>query len=280
MKDFSRFIKFQKTQLTILGLFCIAAITIIFSQANYNEIVESRRLRYPAQVFLPPVNLVESFSFGFRNLLADAFWIQSVQYLIIQGIYQKDSLMYQYLDIVTSLDPRFEYPYLFANLILPRFGSIDDARLLTERGISAIPSSWQIPFYLGVQYRVVSGDYEQALKYIKIAATKPNKPDFVDTLIAAYTLKSGDQVGARELFEVIYKTSTNEFVKQSAKGWIQQIDHINLLQSLVYGYLRLYGVYPQTIEDLVAKKLIGKIPEDIKHLRFVIDQQNGVLTVE
>ncbi len=252
---------------------------IVWSQMNYNQLSKARRLRYPAQVFLPPAALIETASLGLRNFLADIFWIQSVQYLIIEGT-RKNSFMFQYLDIVTTLDPRFEYPYLFANLILPRYGSMENARLLTDKGIAAIPSSWQIPFYLGVQYRVFSKDYEQALKYMKIAASIPGKPDYVDGLIASYTLKSGDQTSARELFDAIYKTTGNEFIKQSAKAWIQQVDHIELIQSLIFGYKRLYGVYPQTIDDLIAKKLISKIPDDLKNFRFVINQQTGVLTIE
>ena len=264
---------FQITALAVLFL------VVFWSQTGYNHFFKDRRSHYPAQVFLAPATLVESSSFGFRNFLADVFWIQSVQYLIIEGLL-KNSFMFQYLDIVTTLDPRFEYPYLFANLILPRKGSKDEARFLTDRGIEAIPSSWQIPFYLGVQYKVFSKDYEQALKYMNIAASKPGKPDYVDSLIASYTLRSGDQTSARELFDAIYKTTTNEFIKQSAKAWIQEIDHIGLIQSLVFGYKRLYGVYPQTIDDLITKKLIGKIPDDIKSFRFIINQETGMLTIE
>src|SRR3990167_2805154 len=120
--------------------FQIIALVVLFSlvfwsQTGYNQFLKDSRSHYPAQVFLAPATLVESFSFGFRNFLADIFWIQSVQYLIIEGLL-RNSFMFQYLDIVTTLDSRFEYPYLFANLILPRKGSINEARLLTDRGIA------------------------------------------------------------------------------------------------------------------------------------------------
>ena len=261
------------------GIFAIAIFLTVWSQLEYNQLIKATRKVRSHQIFLPSPALVQDFSFGFRNFLADAFWIQAIQYTISEGL-RKNSLMAQYLDIVTTLDPKFEYPYLFSDILLAKYGSIDDARRLSDRGIAAIPQSWQIPFYLAVQYRVVKKDYDQALKYMRIAATKPDKPSFVTKLIATYTLKSGDEVSARELFDAIYKTTDDKFTKDEAGKWIQQIDHIELLQSLIFSYKRIYGVYPKSVDELIAGKLVRQIPQDLANYRFLIDAQTGALKIQ
>ncbi|OHA46297.1 MAG: hypothetical protein A3A80_04140 [Candidatus Terrybacteria bacterium RIFCSPLOWO2_01_FULL_44_24] len=264
--------------LTII-LFFIFVFASVFSQVKYNDLAAAKKKKHLLQVFLPPATLVDTFSFGFKNFLADIFWIQSIQYLAVEGL-MPGSLMGQYFDVVTQLDPKFEYPYLLADIILPKFGSIDDARRLTDRGIGAIPESWQLPYYLAVQYHSLKKDYANALKYIKVAADNPQSPPLVKALLASYTLKSGNLINAKYLFQIIYDTSENEYTKELAKSWIRQIGRIELLEAAVATYQSRFGYYPKTLRDVVALGILKEIPSELGNFNFVVDQQTGALSIK
>lgn len=61
-------------------------------------------------------------SFWFKNLRADLYWLEIVQYIwsnAISSEYKK--YLYKMLDLITELNPYFEHPYLIWELLLPSY---------------------------------------------------------------------------------------------------------------------------------------------------------------
>lgn len=69
---------------------------------------------------LPTSNTAIISSFGNRKLLADFYWMQTIQYIgwnVISGEYKR--YLYSLMDLITDIDPHFTDPYITGQLLLP-----------------------------------------------------------------------------------------------------------------------------------------------------------------
>jgi hypothetical protein len=69
---------------------------------------------------LPTPSVAKYTSFGFANLRADLYWLQTIQYIwwnALSSEYKK--YLYTITDLITELNPYFEHPYIIAQLLLP-----------------------------------------------------------------------------------------------------------------------------------------------------------------
>jgi hypothetical protein len=69
---------------------------------------------------LPKPELAAKTTFGFSNIIADMYWLQTIQYIggnAISSEYKK--FLFVILDLVTTLNPYFEHPYIIGMLLLP-----------------------------------------------------------------------------------------------------------------------------------------------------------------
>ncbi len=71
---------------------------------------------------LPETHLAEITSIGFKNLKADWYWLQAVQYIggnALESEYKK--YLFEVLDLITDLNPYFEKPYIVGQLLIPSY---------------------------------------------------------------------------------------------------------------------------------------------------------------
>jgi len=71
---------------------------------------------------LPTKEMAFNTSFGFKNLKADLYWLETIQYIwwnAVSSEYKK--YLYLMLDVITELNPFFEHPYSIWQLLLPEY---------------------------------------------------------------------------------------------------------------------------------------------------------------
>lgn len=77
---------------------------------------------------LPDSDIAKLGSFGFTSIVADFYWLQTIQYIwenVIWGEYKK--YLWTMMNLITDLNPYFERPYTIGQLLLPSdSGSYDD----------------------------------------------------------------------------------------------------------------------------------------------------------
>ena len=95
---------------------------------------------------LPKPELAAKTTFGFSNVIADMYWLQTIQYIggnAISSEYKK--FLFAILDLVTTLNPYFENPYIIGMLLLPwddnQFEG-DDTEEAKERYTSQAVTIW------------------------------------------------------------------------------------------------------------------------------------------
>src|SRR5437660_6249210 len=99
-------------------------------------------------------------SLGFNGLLADWYWMRSLQYVgrkimnVPSDVPIDDlgslnlKLLAPLLDNSTTLDPQFIEPYEYAAVVLPAV-NVEEAIRITKKGIAANPSAWRLYQHLG-----------------------------------------------------------------------------------------------------------------------------------
>jgi hypothetical protein len=131
------------------------------------------------------------------------------------------------LDIITTLDPKFLYPYLFGGVTLSiELRRPDLANAILRKGLREHPDVWKIPFLIGFNTYFGEGDAATAARYIGLAAALPGAPKYLPGLAARlYTRGGGRDKALAFLSEVIRQTEDPglraqlvERYRQIAKG--------------------------------------------------------------
>lgn len=121
----------KRIMMRIIILLLLLAAWGVFYQvntANYlqHKTIQASIVQHPEK--LPNSTSAKLGSFGFTNMLADIYWLQTIQYIwgnVIWGEYKK--YLSAMINLVTDLSPYFESPYTIGQLLLPSdSGSHDD----------------------------------------------------------------------------------------------------------------------------------------------------------
>ena len=114
--------------LLILSLVSFYKINLL----NYKKakLIKNNIINHPDN--LPTVEVAKNTSFGFKNLKADFYWLETIQYIWWNAISSKyKKYLYPILDIITELNPYFEHPYIIWELLLPAYNQ--NYEKLTEK---------------------------------------------------------------------------------------------------------------------------------------------------
>ena len=253
------------TILSLIGL-------VITFQAKYDRLSPpfTTRLQVARRNLLPPT-ILPYITFGFKNAITDYYWISSIQDFVAWN--GRETYFIGYFKNISTLDPKFEYPYLFSILTIPqRYKkdispelSLDEVASISQKGIDSIPSSWKIPFYLATQYYLFTKLYDPAIHYLSIAATRKGAPDGVYLTYSSFL--AGD-VGknknsfktAEELIKVIYNNTDNEIIKKLAEKGVQETFIIQLLEKAIPAYKVKYGKFLGAPSSSLLWLGLGNIP--------------------
>lgn len=219
--------------------------------------------------------LIKKFSFGYDNLISDIYWLSTIQYYGGGDPYGGYAKLPNLLNSVVDLNPKFQYPYIFSLLVLPNEKMADQALTIGEKGRTALPDDWQIPYYMGTVYHIDKKDYKNAGKYLEIAAGKPGVLPIAKLLAATYYAKANERDIAYNLYKVIYENSQDEYTKEKAGNYLKNLEIISFLEDAAKHYKIRYGHYPLKLQDLVNGKILTAIPESPINRELIIDPNSG-----
>lgn len=181
---------------------------------------------------------LKGYSLGFEGLIADWYWMQSLQYLGDKIVKNPDAkisldnlsalnprLLYPYLDNATTLDPQFISVYEFGATVLPAIDKNQAIKLL-EKGIAENPDQWRLYHQLGYIYWRL-GDYEKASKIYAEGAKKPDAPKFMQMMEAKTKTEGGSRETARAIYREMFDQAQDEQAKTNAKLRLLELDSLD-----------------------------------------------------
>lgn len=181
---------------------------------------------------------LKGYSLGFEGLLADWYWMQSLQYLGDKIVKNPDAkfsldnlqplnprLLYPLLDNATTLDPKFVSVYEYGATVLPAIDK-DKAIKLLEKGIADNPNQWRLYQHLGYIYWRL-GDFEKASEIYAAGAKIPDAPKFMQMMAAKTKTEGGDRETARAIYRQMYDEAEDAQVKENAKLRLLELDSLD-----------------------------------------------------
>ncbi len=243
--------------LSMLGIFRAQQITWPATEAHFYEIGLN-----PG--YVPEGDDIKPMILGFDNFVADLFWLRAVQYAGGHaGAFEFEALP-EYIELVTDLDPHFEFAYVFGALVFPLSDStIDAVPPLLQKGIErnrdvnpdALPDLY---INLGFYTYFYLNEYEEAAAiYEECAEEIAGCPPFAKNVAAFLRAKAGK-------FEIALQIWLQKLVETAGEGSIQE-DEVALrkteesakmaaISCAANHYWRENGVYPQDVTDLIGVK--------------------------
>jgi hypothetical protein len=146
----------RKLGVVLLLAACIAAV-VGFQVSRPSKAAGGTR------TFVPAPRFYMDFSPSFRTTIADAYWLQTIQYYgaHINGDRKLGSLA-DMLDLVTSLSPRFKQPYMFGAFALVDAGQVKKGYQLLLKGAKELPDDWRLTTTLGAFIYEYAGNKDKA----------------------------------------------------------------------------------------------------------------------
>ena len=191
----------------LFGVVLILSLSCLFIQKQLDliapEIQQENLLYLPSGRFIKPLTL------GFNHLAADFLWIKAVGYFGEHYLTDQNyPWLYHILDIVTTLDPLFQYAYEFGGLLLSMGeGNYTQSNILLKKGIHYFPDYWRLYFYLGFNHFFYLDSPFTAAPYIRKTATLPGHPPYLPNLAASlYVASHKPELGIEFLLQIYHAT--------------------------------------------------------------------------
>lgn len=220
---------------------------------------------------------------GFDAILADVYWIRSIQHFgstrrARAGADKSYGLLYPLLDVTTRLDPYFAIAYRFGSIFLSEPypngpGRTDQAIALLERGLAADPKKWQYAHDAGFVHYWWREDYKAAAEWFERASRIDGAPWWLTSMAATTLAQGGDRRSSRQLWQQLYESADNDWVKSNARLRLAQLDaldQMDALAALVGRHTEARGRPPYSWRELAPFGLRG-VPLDSSGTPFELD---------
>ncbi len=180
----------------------------------------------------PDPHILQRVSLGYDHLLADCWWLAFIQYIGDGSARRKDhnAKAFDYLDIITTLDPNLTEAYSFAAFTIgAEQGKPDIADKLIRRGFKANSCGWYVPFIAGVNQYLYAHNDKAAAQYYRMASKYPHAPDWLSRQATILEREIPAIIKQINTWNNIYQTNDVGPVKDRAKEqlitlWLKVLD--------------------------------------------------------
>lgn len=217
---------------------------------------------------------------GYRSLLADYFWIQTLQAVSNAQTPEQYRDIYDYANLVISLDPKFHPIYVFAGATLPvqdRSGAWRNVRESTEvleRGMQAFPDFVFLRILLAYNINAYDHDHARAAALLAETAKLPGAPTYLGALAAKLYGQAGEFETGFLLAKTLARTAEDETTRAEFERRAKELQLDRILREVdraVEAFHHRAGRPPSSIEELVSANLLTQVPPDPLGGTLVID---------
>ena len=222
----------------LLFSFIIAGLALA---ALLTRSVEARRpsqspLIASEQLYTSP-ETVRRMSLCFNGLVADWYWMRTLQYVGRKAIAYGDALQLDdlsplgltqlapMLEHTTKLDPHFMAAYEYGAVVLPSVDRAAAIRLI-QQGIKDNPTRWRLWHHLGYIHWQAGSFGEAAAAYAEGARIE-GAPAWMRIMSAQMEVGGGSRETARHIYRRMLAETDDEHVKQHAFKRLLQIDSLD-----------------------------------------------------
>ena len=264
--------------LGLTGLVLLAAIGSLQLQLDRRQDRTVIQIEGLAQ--LPKGEYLKPALLGYHHLGADILWLKLLQ-VVGKSRNSADEYewMYHALDVITTLDPQYAYPYSVGGVILGDLANRPDlSNRLLEKGVKANPEVWNIPFLLGYNYYFLLGDPAKGAEYIMQAARLPDGPSYLPGLATRMAAEAGNPDTALAFLEARLRETQDPQTRESLANRMKEVTierDLRTLESAVEAYRTQHRTLPATVTDLVRAGALPSLPQEPFGGDYRLDPKTG-----
>ena len=185
---------------------------------------------------------LKGFALGFEGLIADWYWMQSLQYiggkiLKTEGNINLENLrpinprlLYPYLDNATDLDPQFMTAYSYGAVVLPGIDA-EQAVKIAQKGIDNNPHEWVLYQHLGFIYWRLK-QYEKAAESYEKGSQIVGAPPFMRMMAAKMKSEGGSRETARAIYRQMLEEAADRQTGETLNLRLLELDSLDERDSI------------------------------------------------
>ena len=169
-------------------------------------------------LYLSNGTAVKRMSLGFESMLADIYWMRTIQYFgdkilndqtVLNERGPKLKLLYPLTDLTTTLDPRNIPAYRFGGIFAHDYVDPVQGYVLLEKAIHNNPNEWRLYQDLAFLYWTDGRCREASDTYLR-ATNLPGAPSWLGPLAGVVEFDCGNVATARDMYARMYETADDE----------------------------------------------------------------------
>jgi tetratricopeptide (TPR) repeat protein len=278
--------KSSSTKTLIAAAVIVAGFAAVFVLSNFLEKVKPQLPEdYADRDLAVQGTKLKGFSFGLEGLIADWYWMQSLQYIGKKIVNTEGNinlenlnslnprLLYPYLDNATDLDPHFMAVYSYGAVVLP---AIDKAQAIkiVEKGIANNPNEWRLYQQLGYIYWRIE-NYEKAAEIYTEGSRIAGAPPFLKMMAAKMKSEGGSREIARAIYTQMLEESEDRQAKETAALRLLELDSIDerdAIRTALQNFKQKSGRCANNLQEILPLLRNVKLPSGKD---FQIDKSNN-----
>ncbi len=218
---------------------------------------------------------LKGFCLGMECLVADWYWMRSLQYIGNKLVNAKDEainiddlralnprLLYPYLDNATDLDPHFTAVYNYGAIVLPAIDP-NKAIIIAQKGITNNPGEWRLYQHLGYIYWKLKR-YDDAAATFDRGAEIPGAGAFMRLMAASMRTEGGSRSTARKIYQQMLAGTDDDMVKVTAERRLEELDSLeerDVLDKLLGQFRQNNGRCVTNLNELLPMLRSVHLPE-------------------
>ena len=220
---------------------------------------------------LPRVQFLHALGASQQVLLADYFWLGTLQQIGIAMGADGYRDIFPYADLATDLDPQFKIVYRTAAVSLPfNYGretwvNGELSTRLLRKGLRTFPGDFQFQFLLANNLMFLDHRYAEAADVVRDLSRQPSAPPYLSGLATRLYAQSGDFGAGVALAAALRDAAPDDETRAYFEHRILEIREEQVLQTIDAASTRFKserGHVPSTVLELVSGGYLAAIPID------------------
>jgi len=248
--------------------FSVFFSAFIFCFISSNLVLKKNReilgANYSISVSPFPPEAVAMLSCGFNGLMSDYLLLEIGSFIGSNKEISSDQWEKVCLGFLQAmhLDPYFEQTYLMCQAILPWDANMPEKAVeLLRISQKHRPWDWRPGYYIGFDYYYFLKNYEKASKVFLETSKIPGAPVLMTLLGARFAQKSQREPTAIQLLSTMLDDpNLDENSQKEIKNRIIALKGVLTLKQAIDAYKTKHQILPDSLETLVADRIIEKLP--------------------
>lgn len=231
---------------------------------------------------LPRPAVLRGLFAGQLQLIADYYWLLTINRVGAATTAEELQRVYPYADLVTDLDPEFEYAYRFGAITLPvqtadgQIANLREAEKLLRKGLQQFPGSRRLLFQLAFNYMYYEGRYQEAADIFQQLARDPMAPKWYAALATRLYAAGGDLDTSAYLTQQLLETCIDPELCENYERRLVEIEQERLLRAIddaVTRFVASRNRHPQDFAELTGAGLLTGLPPDPFGGEYYLDEE-------